>query len=358
MKNGRLPGLLLLACLTGCSGGSTPAPEPAPEPRPAAPAAVGSLVRLDPAFDAIAPKEAAIEKIAGGFDFTEGPLYLREGALLFSDVPRNVIYRWTPGSTATEFRKPSGYDGSDAPAGAYIGSNGLTLDSEGRLVICEHGNGRVTRLEKDGRLTVLADKYQGKRLNSPNDLVYKSDGALYFTDPPYGFPKQDDDPKKELKFNGVYRLAGGKLTLLTKELTRPNGLAFSPDEKTLYVANSDPARKIWMRYEVKADGRLGAGSVFHDVTAETAEGLPDGLKVDVRGNVYCTGPGGVWVFSPEAKLLGRIAPPETPANCHWGKRATSAADAALAPGEEARTLYMTARKGVYRVELAIAGLRP
>jgi gluconolactonase len=219
------------------------------------------------------------------------------------------------------------------------------LDKQGRLVICEHGNGRVTRLEKDGKLTVLAARYEGKRLNSPNDAVYKSNGDLYFTDPPYGFPKEDADPKKELKFNGIYRLSGGKLHLLNKEMTRPNGLAFSPDEKTLYVANSDAARKIWMKFDVLADGSIGNGKVFFDVTKETADGLPDGMKTDKAGNLYCTGPGGVWIFSPAGKHLGTIAPPETPANLNWG-------DAG------GKTLYMTARTGLYRIKLSAEGIRP
>ena len=319
---------------------------------------VGTILRLDPAIDALVPKDAVIEKIGSGFTFTEGPIYLREGYLLFSDIPRNTIYKWTPDGKVTEFRKPSGYDGTDAPPGAFIGSNGLTLDREGRLVICEHGNRRVTRLEKDGSVTVLADKYEGKRLNSPNDAVYKSDGALYFTDPPYGLPKQDEDPKKELKFNGIYRLADGKLQLLNKDQTRPNGLGFSPDEKFLYVANSDEKRKVWIKYPVKPDGSLGPGSVFFDVTAQTEPGLPDGLKLDKKGNLYATGPGGVWIFSPEGKHLGTIKPPEIPANCHWGKYATNTADATLGPNEEADTLYITARTGLYRVRLTTAGIRP
>jgi gluconolactonase len=317
-----------------------------------------SVVRADAALDKLVPPSAKIEKIASGFDFTEGPVYMPEGFLLFSDIPRNTIYKWMPDGTVSEFRKPSGFNGTDAPAGAFIGSNGLTLDREGRLIICQHGNGRIVRLEKNGSETVLADKYEGKRLNSPNDAVYKSDGSLYFTDPPYGFPKQDDDPKKELKFNGIYRLAGGKLQLLVKDMSRPNGLAFSPDEKHLYVANSDPGRKLWMRYEVKADGTLGAGTVFYDVTRETADGLPDGLKVDKQGNLYCTGPGGVWIFSPQGKYLGKIQPPEVPANCAWGKHAQGGSTAALSPREEAKTLYLTARKGVYRIQLAVAGIRP
>ncbi|MSV30555.1 MAG: SMP-30/gluconolactonase/LRE family protein [Bryobacterales bacterium] len=306
---------------------------------------VGKVARTDAALDQIVPAGAAIEKLAGGFGFTEGPIWTREGALLFSDIPNNVINKWTPDGKVVPFRKPSGYDKTDAPAGAFIGSNGLTMDKEGRIVICEHGNGRVTRLEKDGKLTVLAAKYEGKRLNSPNDAVYKSDGALYFSDPPYGFVKLDEDPKKELKFNGVYRLAGGKLQLLYKDLTRPNGLAFSPDEKTFYVANSDEKRKIWMRFDVMPDGTIANGKVFFDVTKETAGGLPDGMKVDSKGNLYCTGPGGVWIFSPAGKHLGTIQPPETPANCHWGDK-------------DAKTLYMTARTGLYRIKLNIAGIRP
>lgn len=330
------------AALTGC------APAEKKKEEPAAPPPLGSIERKDPALDALVPADARIEKLAGGFTFTEGPVWVPEGGgyLLFSDVPNNVIHKWTPDGTVTEFLKPSGFDGTDAPAGAFVGSNGLTLDKSGRLVICQHGNGQVARREPDGKITVLAAKYQGKRLNSPNDAVYKSNGDLYFTDPPYGFPKQDDDPKKELKFNGIYRLtAAGKLELLNRDQTRPNGLGFSPDEKVLYVANSDPARKVWMRYDVTADGKLANGRVFYDVTAETADGLPDGLKLDKQGNVYATGPGGVWIFTPEGKHLGTIAPPEVPANVAWG-------DA------DGRTLYMTARTGLYRIKLAAEGIRP
>jgi gluconolactonase len=305
----------------------------------------GQVKRVAPALDSIVPPSARIEKLAGGFGFTEGPVWLKDGSLLFSDIPNNAIHRWTPDGKVTVFRKPSGYDKSDAPPGAFIGSNGLTLDKEGRLIICEHGNGRVTRLEKNGKATVLAGKFEGKRLNSPNDAVYKSSGDLYFTDPPYGFVKLDDDPKKELKFNGIYRLSGGKLNLLYRDLSKPNGIAFSPDEKVLYVANSDPNRKIWMRFDVTPDGGITNGRVFFDVTRETVEGLPDGLKVDQKGNVYATGPGGVWIFAPDGKHLGTIQPPEVPANCAFG-------DA------DGKTLYMTARTGLYRIKLNIAGIRP
>ncbi len=304
---------------------------------------VGAVVRLDPALDAIVPPDAAIEKLATGFKFVEGPVWVHAGYLLFSDIPNNAVMKWTPDGTVSTFLKASGYDGTGP--GDLPGSNGLTLDHQGRLTICQHGNRRVTRLEKNGKLTVIADRYEGKRFSSPNDLVYKSDGSLYFTGPPYGLAKQDEDPGKELPFNGVYRVAGGKVQLVYKDLSRPNGLAFSPGEKYLYVDNSDEKRKIWMRFEVKPDGTLRGGTVFYDVTKETEEGLPDGMKIDQKGNLYCTGPGGVWIFSPQGKHLGTIKPPEVPANCNWGDR-------------DGKTLYMTARTSLYRVRLKIPGIRP
>ncbi len=304
--------------------------------------AVGEIVRVDPAVGAIVPADAKIEKLAGGFQFTEGPVWMPDGFLLFSDIPANVIRKWEPSGEVSVFLENAGYDKDDAAEGAFIGTNGLTLDAEGRLVMCEHGSGRVTRLEENGSRTVLAAEWEGKRLNSPNDAVFKSDGSLYFTDPPYGLPRPE---MRELDFTGIFRIKDGKLELLGKELTRPNGLAFSPDESVLYVANSDPERKIWMKYEMAADGTLGPGSVFKDVTAETADGLPDGLKVDQNGTLYCTGPGGIWIFSPDGGHLGTIKPPETPANLHWG-------DA------DGKTLYMTARTGLYRIALNVPGIRP
>ncbi|ODS59593.1 MAG: hypothetical protein ABS36_01305 [Acidobacteria bacterium SCN 69-37] len=313
----------------------------------------------DAAFDAIVSRCARLERIATGFGFTEGPVYVRDGYLLFSDIPGNVIHRWTPSEGVVEFRRPGGYDGDAAPPGAFIGSNGLTLDCEGRLTICEHGNRRVTRLERDGGLTVLADRYQGKRLNSPNDVVYKSNGALYFTDPPYGLVDQDGDRAKELPFNGIFKLdVDGTLTLLDASMTRPNGLAFSPSEEYLYVSNSDDSCRMWKRFAITSDGGLCDGRVFADVTDEKAPGNPDGLKLDVAGNVYGTGPGGIWIFSPDGTHLGTIRTPEIPANAHWGKWATDADDAALRPGEDAATLYITAETSVYRVELNIPGIRP
>ena len=299
------------------------------------------IVRLDPRFDEIVPKDARIEKLAGGFTFIEGPLWRPEGALWFSDVVGNVVRQWSRDGTVTEILKPGGYDGNALPAGGFIGPNGMTADRDGAVLICQHGNRRIARITKDRKVSTFLDKFEGKKFNSPNDLVYRSDGSLFFTDPPYGLPKQDDDPAKELKFNGVYKLTKGKLQVIVKDLTRPNGLAFSPDEKTLYVANSDEKRKIWMRYDVAADGTVSNGKVLADVTAETAEGLPDGLKVDTTGNVYATGPGGIWVFAPDGKHIGSIKPAEVPANCGWG--------------DDGKSLYMTARTGLYRIKLNATG---
>jgi gluconolactonase len=309
-------------------------------------AQAGTIERKDAALDTLVPAGAKIEKLAGGFAFTEGPIWFKqEQYLLFSDIPRNEIHKWTPDGKVALFRKPSGYDGNDAPSGAFIGSNGLTLDQQGRLIICEHGNGRVTRLEKDGALTVLADRWEGKRLNSPNDIVQKSNGDFYFTDPPYGLPKQDNDPKKELDFNGVFRLSSGKLELLYKGLARPNGLAFSPDEKYMYLNNSEPHKKICLRFEVRADGTLANEKVFFDLTSDSSDGVPDGMKIDQNGNVYSTGPSGIWVFSPDGKHLGTLKPPEVPANLHWGDT-------------DSKTLYITARTGLYRIKLSVTGIRP
>ena len=307
---------------------------------------VGEVVRLDPALDAIVPTPARVEKLATGFLFTEGPVWVRDGGyLLFSDPNDNRIYRWTPDGELSVYRTKSGYAGPDIAEYGQPGSNGLTLDREGRLTIDEHGNRRVTRLEKNGQVTVLADRYQGKRLNSPNDLVYKSDGALYFTDPPFGLPKFFDDPRKELAYSGVFRVADGKVQLLATDLTGPNGLAFSPDEKLFYVDDWDVTKKVVMRYRVEPDGTLSHGEVFFDMTSEPGEQALDGMKIDQKGNLYVSGPGGVWIISPGAKHLGTIKAPELPANFAWGD-------------DDGRTLYMTARTGLYRIRLKIPGIRP
>jgi gluconolactonase len=305
----------------------------------------GTIVRLDPAVDRIIPRDARLEKLAGGFEFTEGPVWHPDGYLLFSDPNANTIYRWSRESGVSVYRSKSGYTGVDVGEYRQPGSNGLTLDRDGLLTINEHGNRRVVRLERAGNLTVLADRYEGRRLNSPNDLVYKSDGALYFTDPPFGLPGAFDDPRKELPYSGVYMLRHGRLTLLTKELAGPNGIAFSPDEKWLYVANWDLGRKVLMRYEVNPDGTVSGGKVFYDFTGEAEEVGLDGIKVDQAGNLYVSAPRGVWILSPEGKALGRIEPPEHDANFAWGD-------------DDGRTLYLTASTGLYRIRLNIPGVRP
>ncbi len=249
------------------------------------------VVRLDPAIDAIVPANPKLWKLAEGFKFTEGPVWVSNGGyLLFSDPNSNTIYRWKDGELSI-YRSPSGYSGADIAEYGQPGSNGLTLDAQGRLTINEHGNHRVSRVEADGSDTVLADSYQGKRLNSPNDLVYKSDDAVYFTDPPFGLPKFFDDPRKELPFSGVFRWKDGEVTLLSTDLTGPNGIAFSPDEKYLYVGDWDDKRKVVMRYSVRPDGTLGAGEVFHDFTADPGEDAIDGIKVDVHGQCVRVGAG-------------------------------------------------------------------
>jgi gluconolactonase len=283
--------------------------------------AIGQVHRYDAALDELIAPNAKLEVIASGFEWTEGPVWVKDGGyLLFCDIPRNSVMKWEEGKGVTVYLRPSGYTGA-SEYGKEPGSNGLTLDSEGRLVSCEHGDRRMSVVTKNGGKRTLTDNYMGKRFNSPNDCVYKSNGDLYFTDPPYGLPGNFNDPRRELDFCGVFRLGkDGVVTLLTKDLSRPNGLAFSPDEKTLYVANSDPAKAIWMAYPVKDDGTLGAGKVFYDVTANAGKmpGLPDGLKVGERGNLFATGPGGVYVFSPAGTLLGRIETGQATANCAWG----------------------------------------
>lgn len=329
----------VIICLFGLIGCGTKPVAEAPKEVPAPSA--GSVVRMDPSLDSIIPTDAKIEKIAGGFSFTEGPLWRPSGELWFSDVVGNVVRQWSPTGGVTEILRPGGFDGTGAPAGSYIGPNGMAADKDEAVLICQHGNRRIARITKDRKVSTYVDRFQGKRLNSPNDLVFRSDGSLYFTDPPYGLTGQDQDPKKELKFNGVYRYAKGKLQVLVKDLTRPNGIAFSPDEKVLYVANSDEKNKTWMRYDVRPDGTVANGKVFFDVNSSTEPGLPDGMKVDAKGNVYGTGPGGVWVISPEGKHLGTIKTAETPANCGWG--------------DDGKSLYITAETGLYRIKLSVEG---
>ena len=334
------PRVLAAAALLICAGGSVAwAAEPTKFP------SFGKIERKDPRLDKIVPKDAQMEKLAEGFDWSEGPVWIKDGGyLLFSDIPRNSVMKWKEGEGITLFMKPSGYTGV-VDYGGEPGSNGLTLDLQGRVTFCEHGDRRVSRLEKDGGKKTLVDNYQGKRLNSPNDATYKSNGDLYFTDPPYGLPKNFDDPRRELDFCGVYRLSkDGQVTLLTKDMTRPNGIAFSPDEKTLYVAQSDPAAAVWMAFDVKPDGTLGKGRVFFEATSWAKagqKGLPDGLKVDRAGNLFATGPGGVHVFASDGSHLGTFATGEATANCAWG--------------DDGSTLYITADMYLVRVKLTTKG---
>ncbi len=268
-----------------------------------------------------------VEKVTGGFQFTEGPVWVLEGYLLFSDIPANRIYKWVPGAAEAEvWREPSGH------------SNGLTLDREGRLLACEHDR-RVSRTEADGKVSALADRFEDKRLNSPNDIVVKSDGSVYFTDPPYGLPGQKEG--KELDYNGVFRLSPeGRLILLDDSFERPNGLAFSPDERVLYV--DDSHRGHIRAFDVLADGTVANGRVFAELKKPGAEGVPDGMKVDVQGNVFCTGAGGIWVVAPSGQVLGVIEVPEVPSNLAWGNA-------------DLKTLYITARTGLYRVRVQTGG---
>lgn len=339
------PRLLLLTAglaLAGCG-----AERAIPDDAGAAPAAAGIRIeRLDPRLDALLPPDAVVERVVDGHTWTEGPLWdAREGALLFSDVPRNAIYRWREGTGESVLLERSGYTGEGSFAGAEPGSNGLGFDGAGRLLICQHGDRRVVRLEPDGRRTVLADRYQGRRLNSPNDLTLGPNGDVYFTDPPFGLPGSFEDPAKELPFQGVFRIrADGTLDALITDLDAPNGLGFSPDGRTLYVSNAVHRRPIWMAYEVRADGSLANGRVFADATAYVTpdEGVPDGLEVDVMGNVFAAGPGGVHVFAPDGTRLGRIVTGVKTGNVAWGG--------------DGSTLYIAANHWILRIRTGTGGV--
>ena len=309
---------------------------------------LGSIERLDPRFDALVPKDAEIEVLASGFEWAEGPVWVkRDGAILFSDIPRNRVNRWKQGEGLSTYLEPAGFTGPGA-YGSERGSNGLTLDGQGNLISCEHGDRRVSRLTSGGGKRTVADNYKGKRFNSPNDVAVHSSGAIYFTDPPYGLPKGFDDERRELDFCGVYRVTpDGTVTLLCDTMTRPNGICFSPDEKRLYVAQSDPQAPIWKVFNVQADGTLDAGKTFFDGTKlfkERKKGLPDGLTVDTQGNVFATGPGGVLVIAADGTHLGTILTGQATANCGFG--------------DDGKSLYMTADSHLCRVKLSTTGPLP
>jgi gluconolactonase len=305
------------------------------------------LISLDPGFAQLIDPAAKIEMLAGDFKWSEGPAWdKKNNRVLFSDIPNNRVCSWSKKEGLKDFLKPSGYTGTAPFTGREPGSNGLAFDKHGVLHLCQHGDRRISKLI-DGKFVTLADKYEGKRLNSPNDLVFHSNGDLYFTDPPYGLPLIEKDPKKELDFQGVFRVKpDGTLTLLTKEMSRPNGLALTPDEKHLIVANSDPAKAIWMIFPLKTDGTLGEGKVYADVTADVKaspnKGLPDGMKIDQKGNVWATAVNGVYVFDAAGKLLGKIH--------------TSVPTANLGFGDDGGTLYICANTELLRVKTKMKGI--
>jgi len=307
---------------------------------------IGKIYTIDKELDNILDPGAQVEKVAEGFSFTEGPVWHPDGYLLFSDPNTNTIYRYNPANhNVTVYMSHSGYTGADIGEYGQPGSNGLTIDKDGRLIIDQHGNRRVVRIEKKGPVTVLSDNFEGKRFNSPNDLVLKSDGAIYFTDPPYGLPGFFDDKRKELDYSGVFMIKDGNTKLLSKDLGGPNGIAFSPDEKYLYVTNWDirdihHTKTLW-RYEVQEDGTLKNGKVFYDFSFTEDDEALDGMKVDRQGNLFISAPGGIWILNAAGKLLGKIVTPERPANMAWG--------------DDGHTLYLTAHTSLYRIRIKTGG---
>jgi gluconolactonase len=308
---------------------------------------IGKIYTINEKLNSVIAPGTKIEKIADGFSFTEGPVWHPNGFLLFSDPNTNTIYRYNPANHyVTVYMSHSGYTGADIGEYVQPGSNGLAIDKEGRLIIDQHGNRRVIRIEKKGPVTVLADKIDGKRFNSPNDVVLKSDGSIYFTDPPYGLPDFYNDKRKELDYQGVFMIKNGKVSVVSKDLGGPNGLAFSPDEKYFYVTNWDirdihNTKTIW-RYEVQPDGTLTNGKIFFDFNLTEDDEALDGLKIDKEGNLFVSAPGGLWIINAAGKLLGKIVTPERPANMAWG-------DA------DGKTLYMTAHSSLYKVRINTGG---
>lgn len=303
-----------------------------------------TITSLDPRFNQLVPKDATLEKIAEGFAWVEGPVWNRQGGyLLFSDIPGNAVYKWKEGEGTSVYLKSSGYSGTTPFPGKEPGSNGLTLDAQGRLVLCRHGDRQIGRLESNGTIVPLADHYDGHKINSPNDLVFKSNGDLYFTDPPFGLPKAFDDPGKA-PVQGVYRLSqDGTVALLIHDITAPNGIGFSPDEKTLYVSDVDPKRAAWLAYDVKSDGTVTNGRVFFDATRWRKDPFfgPDGFKGDRYGNIFGARPGGLSVIAPDGTLLGIVETGQPTSNVAWG--------------EDGHTLFITGGGAVYRLRLSTSG---
>jgi gluconolactonase len=306
---------------------------------------IGTIEHTDAGLEAIINKDARIEIIADGFDWSEGPLWVADkNMLLFSDIPQNTVHKWTQEKGLETYLKPSGYTGA-TPRGGELGSNALILGRQGQLVLCQHGDRRLAQMDApldkpDSAFTTLAANYQGKKFNSPNDVVMRSNGDLFFTDPPYGMEQRENDPVRELPFHGVFKVAAnGEVTLLTDTITRPNGIAFTPDERTLIVANSDPQKAVWYMFDIGPGDSLTNPRLLRDVTedAKTQQGLPDGMKIDRQGNIFATGPGGVWIFNKFGQLLGKIKVPVPASNC------------ALAEGD--KVLYITADRYVLRVKM-------
>ena len=307
---------------------------------------LGKIERFDAEFDALLPEDAKLEILADGLEWSEGPVWIsKTKSLLFSDIPRNQINQWNDRDGLSVFMSRSGYTGKASFTGAEPGTNGLILDSKGRLVMCCHGDRCIKRVEADGSLTVLVSHYQDKRLNSPNDLVYHSTGDLYFTDPPFGLPKRHDDPARELDYCGVYRLtSNGKLHLLTQEFVSPNGIGLSPDEKTLYVAQSGRDDPHWRAFPVQATGMLGEGRLVRSAKDWIGKvpGSCDGFAVDQQGRLWATGPGGVWIINTQGKLIGRLYTGERTANCTFG--------------EDGKTLFITADMYLCRIRTNVTGV--
>jgi gluconolactonase len=339
----RFVALATLAALSAC-GSSAGTPQ---NPSGGALPVIGSIERLDPAVDALVPADAQMELLADGFTWVEGPVWRKSGGyLLFTDIPMNTIHSWSEAEGVGVFLRPAGYTRND-PAGWELGSNGLIFDSEDRLIMADHGNRQVARLDESNfTKSTLAERYQGRRLNSPNDLAFHSNGDLYFTDPPYGLDGTFDDPRRELDFCGVYRLTpSGELTLLTTEIARPNGIALSPDEQTLYVAASDPDEPVWRAFDLLDDGTITNGRIIFDASAQVAAGLPgvpDGMTVDVAGNIFATGPGGVFILAPDGRHLGTLLTGDRTSNVEFG--------------DDGSTLYITSNSRLLRIRLNTKGL--